>query len=736
MSAESAEIARHTFTDRYPGIRPFKKMESALFFGRDVEIEELLHSVKVHDTLVIYSKSGLGKSSLVNAGLAPRLVEEKLLPIDIRFLTNADKDPFQKILSEVKATMPREALATVPEGLQDDLWVLFNHWQSAGTPVLIFDQFEEFFYYDQNLQAETISRMANLINGKVTEDVIKQLAASEPDNKSLVLHLLKKPAVKILFLIRSDRLSLLEVFSAKLPQILNNRYHLKPLRLENAEQAISLPAQLTESEDVAFKTRAYEYSIASLRVILRSLGDKKNGEIESSQLQIVCQELEKIAEAKWNLTQQEITMEPEDFGAEKGIQKIIDDFYWNQLEKLKTNEKLQLTEKDIGVVRNLIEKELLSGNKRIIQSVDRVKEILRNVKPETAKVGDIAKEDFLADELLNLRLIREEDSHLGKVFEISHDTLVESIAKAREERIKEEQAALLQQQQAQLEKERQRTADEMRLKENAEAEKTKAQEAERSALQAKAEAEEARLVALKQEKKAKKEKENAEREKLKAQEAERLATAARNKALRARRNLRVALLFMLLLLVGVVGLLIHANNSRIDNKLKSIEESIRNEDYDTARAQLRREYPAKGVRWLINYTAQDTFAALRNKIEEKARLKARYDSLIEKAAEYKTVTGESLQQAFAVYQQADALQYIPQDPDKRLTSYFRQLKTEINTAFNRYVDKAEAFQAAGETAEAKDALTTALRLRVGQLVDSTGQHFKKFEDLKKSLLGK
>ncbi|RYF94466.1 MAG: hypothetical protein EOO02_23650, partial [Chitinophagaceae bacterium] len=157
MMTDTQEIIKDLVKDRYPGIRPFKKGESELFFGRNTEVEELLHSIKVHDTLVLYSKSGLGKSSLVNAGLIPRLLEENIFPIDIRFLST-EESPYQKIISEVKACIPEEVLSAIPETFRENLWVLLNHWHRNETPVLIFDQFEEFFYYSQAMQAETISK--------------------------------------------------------------------------------------------------------------------------------------------------------------------------------------------------------------------------------------------------------------------------------------------------------------------------------------------------------------------------------------------------------------------------------------------------------------------------------------------------------------------------------------------------------------------------------------------------
>src|SRR5436190_15899772 len=52
----------------YPGLRPFEVEESHLFFGRDEQIDELLHRLHATRFLGVVGPSGCGKSSLVRAG--------------------------------------------------------------------------------------------------------------------------------------------------------------------------------------------------------------------------------------------------------------------------------------------------------------------------------------------------------------------------------------------------------------------------------------------------------------------------------------------------------------------------------------------------------------------------------------------------------------------------------------------------------------------------------------------
>src|SRR5262245_32982391 len=57
----------------YPGLRPFRREESILFFGRQEHVDELLGRLEETSFLAVVGLSGSGKSSLVLAGLLPAL---------------------------------------------------------------------------------------------------------------------------------------------------------------------------------------------------------------------------------------------------------------------------------------------------------------------------------------------------------------------------------------------------------------------------------------------------------------------------------------------------------------------------------------------------------------------------------------------------------------------------------------------------------------------------------------
>ena len=60
----------------YPGLVAFGQEDAALFFGRDQESDDVSRRVRQQNFLLVVGPSGSGKSSLVSAGVLPRLADE------------------------------------------------------------------------------------------------------------------------------------------------------------------------------------------------------------------------------------------------------------------------------------------------------------------------------------------------------------------------------------------------------------------------------------------------------------------------------------------------------------------------------------------------------------------------------------------------------------------------------------------------------------------------------------
>ncbi len=66
-------VETQTVTLPYPGLRPFRRDEFEIFFGREEHVTKLAEMLQEHHFVAVVGPSGCGKSSLVTAGLLPEL---------------------------------------------------------------------------------------------------------------------------------------------------------------------------------------------------------------------------------------------------------------------------------------------------------------------------------------------------------------------------------------------------------------------------------------------------------------------------------------------------------------------------------------------------------------------------------------------------------------------------------------------------------------------------------------
>jgi WD40 repeat protein len=122
----------------YPGMVPFRKEDARFFHGRDGEIQNLLTLVRQHHFLAVIGSSGSGKSSLITAGLLPRLDDPRNFPRGT-----------WRVLSFRPGTTPVEDLARILGGPPGDPAAAVARSLAAEPPaqrlLLIVDQFEELF---------------------------------------------------------------------------------------------------------------------------------------------------------------------------------------------------------------------------------------------------------------------------------------------------------------------------------------------------------------------------------------------------------------------------------------------------------------------------------------------------------------------------------------------------------------------------------------------------------------
>ena len=139
----------------YPGLLSFGERESSFFFGRRNETDRLLRLVRRDVVTVLFGGSGLGKTSLIHAGLFPKLRENQLLPVSIRIdYSPGALHPVAQVKAAVLSSVTSAGGEIEHPGMdwnEAGLWELFHRtvfWSPTNRllqPVLVFDQFEELF---------------------------------------------------------------------------------------------------------------------------------------------------------------------------------------------------------------------------------------------------------------------------------------------------------------------------------------------------------------------------------------------------------------------------------------------------------------------------------------------------------------------------------------------------------------------------------------------------------------
>jgi tetratricopeptide (TPR) repeat protein len=391
---------------RYPGTGPFGPGDAALFFGRRRETEELYLRILSVPLLLQFGKSGLGKTSLLQAGLFPLLRDRPFLPVMIRL-----NDP-RESLTDAVARSIRESVVNEGVDLDDDasagLWELLagtTTWREdlLLTPVLVFDQFEEVFTLrDQAFRDNLAAELGALATGIPPE----RLGASP----------VARPDVKLLISLKETHLGELEQFSARIPRLFQERLRLEPLSESEARDAVVEPARLkAKPGQPPYWTKAFTYDDNTLESMLTYLKGRSHV-IEPFQLQLLCQHAEGIAQRKETAQSEPVVLTMHDFRGSNAFAVVLENFYRGVLRRIANPvERKRAAE--------LCEDGLLgsSGQRLMLEK----KQIL----------SDYRLSENTLDVLGAERLVREERRMESTFYELSHDRLAESVFAARSERL-------------------------------------------------------------------------------------------------------------------------------------------------------------------------------------------------------------------------------------------------------------------------------------------------------------
>lgn len=416
---------------RYPGANPFSVDQKDIFFGRQEDINNLFEFISLTNLSVLYAKSGLGKSSLINAGIIPKVEAETDLEVfTIRFGAYTDSTEAMP-LGRTQLALQQEEVqpqlnSIIPE--ENSLWYWLKNHQLhkiqnssesyEGGFLLVFDQFEELFTYPTEAIEAFARQLSELINTTIPKrfrDALSQQVKGKTNGEeNAFFNQLHTPfEVRILMAIRSDRMSLLNQLKSFFPLILKNCYELKELSVIQAEDAILNPAYLPGDQ---FISQNFDYEDAAIEKIIHFLTQGGEQPIASFQLQIICESVESHV-----ITTGDRMIQPEDLG---DLQEVYTNYYMNQLQRIEDAEERLAARRLIeeGLVFEEEERRLSIYEGQILKSYNVSTDLLRK--------------------LVDSHLLRAEPSlQGGYTYELSHDTLVAPVLKAKKERQLEEYQA-------------------------------------------------------------------------------------------------------------------------------------------------------------------------------------------------------------------------------------------------------------------------------------------------------
>jgi WD40 repeat protein len=449
----SGAVAVAKETSPYRGIHPFRYADRAYFCGRSDLIKELESNVFLHRLVILFGKSGAGKSSVVNAGLVPFLENQGLKCERLRIGTSpdcpiqlerivGDNDVLQpSIFDESEEPDPSRFDQTIPLSMEAlfsrvKTYAELNRTISTPTLTLIFDQFEELF---------TRFEFAKINSGPDKKPWQRRLT-----DTIVTLAMEGSRHLRLLLVIREDFLADLEVMARDYPRVMDYRVRLNYLTGPEAISAILDPLVDPAAKTNRFpcvidpalagvivKDIARAQSSASAAdqdlstTVLQHQASQGNTElteeavIPPTQVQIVCSEL-------WDSYANKMqSIGIDQYYREKGgLQGILDSWFESQLQKLDKVD-LGLRRPAIIILQSLITD---LGTRDVVSEKVLRDLVLRRpvVEPEfSAALNSLAND---------LHLVETSSQRGTQFYEVASEYLIPSVQSKGKELEKEEAA--------------------------------------------------------------------------------------------------------------------------------------------------------------------------------------------------------------------------------------------------------------------------------------------------------
>jgi hypothetical protein len=407
----------------WPGLESFTENDWEYFYGRNDETADLFRLVNRDTLTVLFGSSGLGKTSLLKAGLFPKLIEAEFLPIYLRLTYSDAPEPLADQVRRVLEALIDTHHVDAPKPLESEALSAYFHRKDVdfwGTknrlliPVLVFDQFEEIF----TLGRENATRRAR------AKDFLKELADLverrpptelkqkwESDEEEVTNFSFERERCKIILSLREDYLSDLEGLRPYMRSVMQNRLRIRRMNGKNAFDVVVKPAPgLVENEVAMRLVQLIAYPRTPVEDGPLSEDQLKELEIEPALLSLVCSELNarRIEHKQAKITTDLLA---------KSYHDILKTFYNESVANLPPE------------VRFLIEDRLLTG------SGFRTSVALEDALAQTGITQEII------DRLVKRRLLRIEDRLGVRSIELTHDILTAVIRESRDVRLTSEARA-------------------------------------------------------------------------------------------------------------------------------------------------------------------------------------------------------------------------------------------------------------------------------------------------------
>jgi hypothetical protein len=390
------------------GLSSYSEETRAYFHGRDDEAAELARRVQRKLLTVLFGQSGLGKTSLLRAGLVPRLRGEGFCPVYVRVDYSPESPPPSEQIKQAifKATAAAGHWTRPGSAIEgESLWEFLHHRgdllrDASGRtllPLLIFDQFEEIFTLAQaddagRLRAQVfLEDLADLVENRPPADLERRLEHDEADAEHYDF---SRADYRILIALREDYLAHLESVKGIMPSITQNRMRLARMSGAQALSAVVKPGGRLVPQEVA----------ESIVRFVAGGSELANAEVEPSLLSLVCRELNTV-----RLNQGRTEISADLLAGSRDT--ILTEFY-----------ERALADQPAGV-RRVIEDELLTESG--------YRESLAEERVTKALAAAGAAPDALA-KLVDRRLLRIEERLDIRRVELTHDVLCSVVRGSRD----------------------------------------------------------------------------------------------------------------------------------------------------------------------------------------------------------------------------------------------------------------------------------------------------------------